>query len=82
VIPLIQEIVGPNVKVIDPAPAVARQVGRVLNAHGLKKTNTLPGKAQYLTSGDPWHLSTMLPPLIGEQASVKTIYWQDGFLLG
>ena len=27
VIPLIQEIVGPGVRVIDPAPAVARQVG-------------------------------------------------------
>jgi glutamate racemase len=34
VIPLIQEIVGPGVRVIDPAPAVARQVGRVLEAMG------------------------------------------------
>ncbi len=34
VIPLIQDIVGPGVRVIDPAPAVARQVGRVLEAMG------------------------------------------------
>ncbi len=29
--PAIESIVGPSVRVIDPAPAVARQVGRVLN---------------------------------------------------
>jgi glutamate racemase len=30
VIPLIQDLAGPEVRVIDPAPAVARQVRRVL----------------------------------------------------
>ena len=34
VIPLIQQIVGENVRVIDPAPSVARQAGRVLEAKG------------------------------------------------
>jgi len=34
VIPLIQEIVGPGVRVIDPAPAVARQVVRMLESNG------------------------------------------------
>jgi glutamate racemase len=38
VIPLIQEIVGPSVQVIDPAPAVARQTGRLLEEHGLRST--------------------------------------------
>jgi glutamate racemase len=32
VIPLIREITGPGVRVIDPAPAVARQAGRVLES--------------------------------------------------
>ena len=35
VIPLIQEIAGPGVRVIDPAPAVARQTERVLTERGL-----------------------------------------------
>jgi glutamate racemase len=34
VIPLIQQIVGENVRVIDPAPSVAKQVRRVLEAKG------------------------------------------------
>ena len=36
VIPLIEEIAGPGVRVIDPAPAVARQVARLLDEHGLR----------------------------------------------
>lgn len=35
VIPVIQEIVGPGVRVIDPAPAVARQTRRLLEARQL-----------------------------------------------
>ena len=34
VIPLIEEIAGPAVRVIDPAPAVARQMGRLLAERG------------------------------------------------
>ena len=30
VIPMIRKIVGPEIRIIDPAPAVARQVGRLL----------------------------------------------------
>ena len=53
VIPLIQEIVGPGVQVIDPAPAVARQVRRVLEREGLLRVGDDPGKVEYETSGDP-----------------------------
>ncbi len=34
VIPLIQEIAGPGVRVIDPAPAIARQTRRLLSQNG------------------------------------------------
>src|SRR6266545_156074 len=36
VIPLIQQIVGDNVRVIDPAPAVAKQTGRLLEERGTR----------------------------------------------
>jgi glutamate racemase len=75
VIPLIQEIVGPDINVIDPAPAVARQVGRVLQARELQAAETQPGQAQYLTSGDPTQLEMLLPLLIGEQGSVAALRW-------
>jgi glutamate racemase len=80
VIPLIQEIVGPDVKVIDPAPAVARQVGRVLDARGLQTTESAPGRVQFRTSSDPAQLEALLPSLIGEQGSVTTLHWDQGQL--
>lgn len=80
VIPLIQEIVGPQVQVIDPAPAVARQVGRVLKDRGLLNTADTQGRGRYLTSGDPEKLSELLRTLIGEQSPVDLVIWQDGDL--
>jgi glutamate racemase len=48
VIPLIQEIAGPGVRVIDPAPSVARQTGRLLQAAGLEAgPQEAPGWVSY-----------------------------------
>ena len=80
VIPLIEAIVGPQVKVIDPAPAVARQVGRVLAARGLQTAQTKPGQVRYLTSGNPEKLAELLPRLLGVQEVVSAVCWQDGCL--
>jgi len=81
VIPLIQEIVGPQVRVIDPAPAVARQVGRMLDAHGLRRLSgerLVQGSAiRYLTTGDPASIESLLPRFVGEQSVVQQIRWVD-----
>ena len=74
VIPLIQSITGPGVRVIDPAPAVARQVRRVL--HERRALNPAgPGQVSYLTTGDPARLSALLPALAGENAPVRQLSW-------
>jgi glutamate racemase len=76
VIPLIQEIAGPHVKVIDPAPAVARQVGRVLKMHGLLHPSSSPGSVRFQTSGAAEKLQAQLPALIGMEAVVERIDWE------
>lgn len=75
VIPLIEEIVGPQVEVIDPAPAIARQTARVLQARRLLNPQKLAGQTQYLTTGDPAALEGLLPELIGETGDVKSLEW-------
>jgi glutamate racemase len=83
VIPVIEEIVGPDVGVIDPAPAVARQVARILDSHGLRADATSEsgrGTVICLTSGNPHRLRRLLPRLIGESCPVKKLKW-DGDLL-
>ena len=51
VIPLIQEIVGEKVRVIDPAPAVARQAKRLLEAQSLKREIGSQGEVAILYFG-------------------------------
>ena len=81
VIPMIQKFVGPEVRVIDPAPAVARQVGRLLDIHGLRRSSgeglVQSRSIRYLTSGDPASLESLLPGFVGEQKEVQQIRWVD-----
>ena len=49
--PLLRRILGDDVRIIDPAPAVARQLGRVLEHEGLA-AQCEPGTTAYLTTGD------------------------------
>jgi glutamate racemase len=80
VIPLIQEITGPKVRVIDPAPAVARQVMRRLETS--EQLNQEPGRklTRFLTTGAPDQLQHLLTKFIGIQAAVTPLYW-DGIKL-
>lgn len=77
VIPLIQQIVGENIRVIDPAPAVARQIRRMLEARGLKNKFGVPGSVQFYTSGDPQALESLLPRLLEEAGDVRRLTWLD-----
>ena len=63
VIPLIKEIAGENVRVIDPAPAVARQVEYRLETINAKSTQNAKGKIKLYTSGDATRLASILPQL-------------------
>jgi glutamate racemase len=77
VIPLIQQIVGANVRVIDPAPAVAKQIGRLLEAKAMRRQTVLGGRVKFYTSGDPDALEAMLPVLLGESWKVERVEWLD-----
>jgi glutamate racemase len=51
---------GPGVTVIDPAPAIARHLGDTLRHAGLLAARSGPGRARFLTSGDPLLLRRFL----------------------
>ena len=56
---VIAAVAGPNVTVVDPTEAVARQVVRVAEQGG-------SGSTTYLTTGDPERLATQVARLLGE----------------
>jgi len=77
VIPLIEQIVGENVRVIDPAPSVARQVKRLLEAGGLLNPSNAKGSIQIHTSGDVKIVESVLPKLLNEIGSVGSVMWKN-----
>ena len=82
VIPLIKKIVGEHVRVIDPAPAIVRQVGRMLDARGLRSALKSKGKLQLFTSGDTDALKSVLPKLLSEGADVTSVVWRGDHEVG
>jgi glutamate racemase len=74
VIPLIREITGPDVRVIDPAPAIARQVGRLLNQLDLKNDRPDGGNTRYFTTAKGNTLRHFLAG-IGIDEDVQRVEW-------
>ena len=82
VIPLIERIVGDKVRVIDPAPSVARQAKRLLEADGLKLPAGARGDVRYFTSGPAEAMKSLLPKLLGENGNVQPVNWLDDHTIG
>lgn len=80
VIPLIQEIAGPQVRVIDPAPAVARQTRRVLQERGHYLSGAKAAPLRVFTTGDAPSLERLLPRLVGASVPVQALHWQQDSL--
>lgn len=63
--PLITDIVGPAVTLLDTGAAVARQTRRVLDREQLLNTNAVAGQIEWHTSGDAKAFEALYPQLMG-----------------
>lgn len=81
VIPLIERIVGEEVRVIDPAPAVAKQVRRLLEAGGTSNPSSGSDEITFYTSGNAGSLKALLPILFGEGSKVEPVEWLNDSLV-
>lgn len=82
----IRDIVGPAVRLVDPAPAVARRVEsllaeRALAAAGDAGVTRELGSTRYVTSGDPAALQQRVRELLVEDAVVEGVAWSNGEIL-
>lgn len=77
VIPLLEKICGPGVRVIDPAPAVARQVERVSGQSSALGHPPALGRLKYFTSGEPTAFRQVLKCLGGEAGKVTQVQWKN-----
>lgn len=81
VIPAIKKIVGPNVRVIDPAPAIARQTSRLISADGKKPPLNESIPVRYYTTGSRIAMQKLLPILLGENGEVLELQWRGDELV-
>ncbi|MFN3828502.1 MAG: glutamate racemase [Tepidimonas ignava] len=69
--PVIERVAGPGVQVLDPAPAVARELQRRLQAAGaLRRADGRTATLPLLTSGDPATVATVAQRLLGDSLTV------------
>ena len=73
VIPLIRQIAGEDVRVVDPAPAVARQVNRGLESRALLASASQGSEMQFFTCGKALDLAVFLPNLLAIHEEEKSI---------
>ena len=71
--PLIAEVAGPDVSIIDPATAVARELRRRLDAAGLLAPGGDAGSEEFYTSGAPGPVAAVISHVWGRMVTVGTI---------
>lgn len=71
--PLITDIVGPEIALIDTGAAVARQLGRVLERQELLTNSRLTGTEQFWTSADPAAAQPVFARLWQPEAVVRAL---------
>lgn len=82
VAPLIQAAVGEHVTLIDPAPAIARQVARVLGEQGnLPPQDAASGTVRYFTTGEPAYFAGQITRLLDQTTPlIGRLVWEAGVI--
>jgi glutamate racemase len=79
--PLMERVVGPRVEIVDPAPAVARQAGRLLTRRGVPTLGEGPARHAFCTTGDPVVFAEMVERLVGRRIDAQPLIWRRGCLI-
>lgn len=75
---VIRKTLGPEVEIVDPAPAVARQTGRVIAEK--RNADNHAGRVRYFTSGDRERFLALARRLVDEPITseqVCAVTWRD-----
>jgi glutamate racemase len=79
VIPLLQELVG-DIQVIDPSPAIARQVERLLDNRNLRSNSSQVATTRYVTTANTTALELFLERFGIPPGEVYSATWDEGQL--
>lgn len=71
--PLIREITGPGISIIDPAVAIAQELRRRLEGNNLLSSHPCSGRDVFWTSGNPDDMKPIITELWKANAEVKRL---------
>jgi len=77
----IREIVGPEVRLIDPAPAIAHRVESLLTELSALNLNAAGGPSRYLTTGNPTKMRARIKELLNDGVTVDGLNWDKGKII-
>jgi glutamate racemase len=77
VLPLIREIAGPDVKVIDPAPAIARQTAHLLEQNAIPLAAGAEVQPVFATTGDVAKFKTAIHTLLNVETEPIQLAWNE-----
>lgn len=69
----IAEVAGPGITILDPSPAVARELRRRLDLHQLLQPREHGGVESFWTSGNPEQVSATISQLWGQSVLVRSL---------
>lgn len=79
--PLLEDIIGDGVAVIDPAPAVVRRTRFVLQQHQLAAPPEHDGALRCFTSGDPRQLEMFAARVLEAPCAAEAVQWHEDILI-
>lgn len=71
--PLLTDLFGPGLTLIDTGAAVARQLARVLDERGISAPAGKPSRERFWTSGDPERSTRVISSLLGRAVEVNKL---------
>jgi glutamate racemase len=80
VTPTLKKILGNDVNLIDPAPAIAEQTQRLVHEAGLSALEGRLAQVTYISSGDPLQLQQAALRLIQVPGEARRARWRQGRL--
>lgn len=71
--PVLSDLFGPGLKLIETGAAIARQLGRVLAERGLSAPAGSPATERFWTTGDPARSRRVISKLLGREVEVSPL---------
>jgi glutamate racemase len=71
----IQQYAGPDVTIVDPSPAVARQTRHLLAEHDLLAPSTAPAAPRFYTTGSAAQFSHVASSLLKTPVTARALHW-------